>query len=1059
MQGSYAFLVARMACSPDRNQQLEAVCSHFLDKVERDEPWSTHHPRTHLHHRLVASTAYRPMSQCIYNDLNAAKNRIDKLKTLGDASPSWERAVKVICAKAQAAREAAGKEGHMRSDHKLSRQEQKELMHSILGEHFNRSLPEGTPEEEDDEGRWHGKKKKRSVAKPRVRTIGKRRAKDSLNLATLNAFLKGLGQRGVNLNHLQCGHIELAQYDTYHFPVEGARPCDMERFHPFSLFIKSAAKGKNKMHDAHTIAGRDPVWCLHGAVGMHIDYCLLDHDLPDPDEWKRTVHDRRFFTKVRGGPIQVTAYNKKLRQELVQNDARHKGFTLHCWRSVVLSDYNQRTKAVHDNVQQMTHRTACNTNYGGSSMVNISLSLSEYNGTEPERMAAHAIVLARWMRSTRIGVMGERATALVTEYLQLRSPEFLAREAEAAALRGGEGAARVRKWCEVVRYGLFMHIGTLFGHRRDEFGNIDLHGPTKLDMVAPRLLQPALLGFLATNERCAALRDEIHAEERHEAAMGSLAHQPDAVRLQQGSTEALRLEAQELHLDQLWYSSLAVEDKEIYAANPARLRQDRKHISDNAKVLKFVETGTSTKAPGEPAGALPVAQMPQPAPPAQRTAVMTVVKPERISASMPTVAPPPPPPAAIGTPAWAQLPEDDRHAGLERLLEWISIHSVRDGVRGLLRVWVDKLWALERSGVKWRGKALAGDRLERQFSNQVVEVYIPVLTSVLLQKKDGDLAAAVERVEQWRRELGKEGFTELVRKHAFVKTVKKERDYKLALLELMSDDLVTEVRAMDGAKKEEKQKAEPEPEAWSRVRIEPTTTQRYLALDPATHTGWACFQLDDQAQLLAIDIGVLDTSDVQDERERRIAFKERLGPLLAEFQPTEAIYEGYDFNAKTPMGAGFNKKLRSMLDATLDEHDVGYSVVRNQEWKKTVARNGRLPKDAGKGIAKAEVEERWLHTRFPEGVLMECGEKKWSRDKDRLHDASDAVAIGLHGLHGALNLRPGKTLALAPGFRLSTTDVAGRRVDGAAYERPREELAHAATSGGRAVVTPSRFRA
>ena len=138
MQGSYAFLVARMACSPDRNQQLEAVCSHFLDKVEHDEPWSTHHPRTYMHHRLVASTAYRPMSQCIYNDLNAAKNRIDKLKTLGDASPSWERAVKVICAKAQAAREAAGKEGHMRSDHKLSRQEQKELMHSILGEHFNR---------------------------------------------------------------------------------------------------------------------------------------------------------------------------------------------------------------------------------------------------------------------------------------------------------------------------------------------------------------------------------------------------------------------------------------------------------------------------------------------------------------------------------------------------------------------------------------------------------------------------------------------------------------------------------------------------------------------------------------------------------------------------------------------------------------------------------------------------------------------------------------------------------------------------------------------------------
>ena len=353
--------------------------------------------------------------------------------------------------------------------------------------------------------------------------------------------------------------------------------------------------------------------------------------------------------------------------------------------------------------------------------------------------------------------------------------------------------------------------------------------------------------------------------------------------------------------------------------------------------------------------------------------------------------------------------------GLERLLEWISIHSVRDGVRGLLRVWVDKLWALERSGVKWRGKALAGDRLERQFSNQVVEVYIPVLTSVLLQKNQegGDLAAAVERVEQWRRELGKEGFTELVRKHAFVKTVKKERDYKLALLELMSDDLVAEVRAMDGAKKEEK--AEPEP-AWSRVRIEPTTTQRYLALDPATHTGWACFQLDDQAQLLAIDIGVLDTSDVQDERERRIAFKERLGPLLAEFQPTEAIYEGYDFNAKTPMGAGFNKKLRSMLDATLDEHDVGYSVVRNQEWKKTVTRNGRLPKDAGKGIAKAEVEERWLHTRFPEGVLMECGEKKWSRDKDRLHDASDAVAIGLHGLHGCGWLAGART----SGLRFST---------------------------------------
>jgi Holliday junction resolvasome RuvABC endonuclease subunit len=165
---------------------------------------------------------------------------------------------------------------------------------------------------------------------------------------------------------------------------------------------------------------------------------------------------------------------------------------------------------------------------------------------------------------------------------------------------------------------------------------------------------------------------------------------------------------------------------------------------------------------------------------------------------------------------------------------------------------------------------------------------------------------------------------------------------------------------------------------------------RYMGIDPATSCGFAIVQLNADAQIISLDVGVLDVDKSSTRGAQGNDLKRQLLPLLTP-PPDFVFIEDYHVHAyqdpKTKRwgvnqnGVDLNYKLRMAVEMTLDECNVEYDSVTQNEWKKHVADDGNADKD----IIKQQIEHK-MGVRFPE-YISASGRR--SRDQKKKADASD----------------------------------------------------------------------
>lgn len=199
---------------------------------------------------------------------------------------------------------------------------------------------------------------------------------------------------------------------------------------------------------------------------------------------------------------------------------------------------------------------------------------------------------------------------------------------------------------------------------------------------------------------------------------------------------------------------------------------------------------------------------------------------------------------------------------------------------------------------------------------------------------------------------------------------------------------------------------------------------RILAIDPATHSGVAILQLDASGEILSIDVGVL----VLKERKigaRCIELQQAVRPLLKP-APDVVVFESYHVHpTKHPHGGkwgvwnqegvGVNFKLRGALEMLMEQREIPYEETGQSVWKSAVVGKG----NADKRGAQAAME-KLMGKHFPEKLYMHS---RWSTNRERLGDASDATGLGLH----AVKQRMSK-ISFAPSFEIAAPGVLRKEV-------------------------------
>ena len=247
------------------------------------------------------------------------------------------------------------------------------------------------------------------------------------------------------------------------------------------------------------------------------------------------------------------------------------------------------------------------------------------------------------------------------------------------------------------------------------------------------------------------------------------------------------------------------------------------------------------------------------------------------------------------------------------------------------------------------------------------------------------------------------------------------------------------------------------------VPASPGSTIRYLAVDPALSCGFAIIQLDASAQIISIDVGVLEVDkSVTVDGARCLSLQEQLRPLLSP-PPDHAFIE--PFFGRGRQGEPISFKLRAVIEMELASRSIEYTEVAPQTWKKAMKQlspqlwdarvqdgmsnlsndassedRAKAKSKAEKVAAKAAVEQKTGFS-FPERLFIRG---RWLQFR---LDASDATAIGLCGV-----LQRGP-LTFADSLRVSAPGLPRPR-PGKPYEpTPPSQIDTAASAASPAVVT------
>tara|TARA_Y100001936_G_scaffold246743_1_gene291265 strand:- start:1856 stop:2458 length:603 start_codon:yes stop_codon:yes gene_type:complete len=183
-----------------------------------------------------------------------------------------------------------------------------------------------------------------------------------------------------------------------------------------------------------------------------------------------------------------------------------------------------------------------------------------------------------------------------------------------------------------------------------------------------------------------------------------------------------------------------------------------------------------------------------------------------------------------------------------------------------------------------------------------------------------------------------------------------------------------------------------------------TDTKYFLAIDPASSTGYARFSLADGAITLN-NYGIIEVKNIANEEFSTVGdtcndlhdkIQELLDPI-----PEVVYIEDFFVSRKCVRGVNLNFYLRASIAMLLSRNQIKYKFLSPSEWKAHITgiRGGRPTKtmktansNANKTIITDKLQERYS-IKFPEKILINGKPRKFK------FDISDAVGIGIYGIH------------------------------------------------------------
>jgi len=402
-----------------------------------------------------------------------------------------------------------------------------------------------------------------------------------------------------------------------------------------------------------------------------------------------------------------------------------------------------------------------------------------------------------------------------------------------------------------------------------------------------------------------------------------------------------------------------------------------------------------------------------------------------------------------------QRQNDQLRAQLATSDEPLPIKQVTGGVRQIASVYTSTVAPKEGKMVadtvtqcrEWRSENTVGKTKCSALSYVINTFYEPLMIAVVrLHIDEGKtILQAIDTVEELRN---CQDFTAFVKdkstflsKFPKLENEPKKRYVQRLLHPQFAEDYKAELVAE--CAKPEPVESEPQPDldvassADSDPLSVPVTdgaATRIVGFDPALCTGFAVVQLDSAGQILSLHVGVLDVSDrsLECDGARCVALMQRLSPLLSP-TPDCAFIEPFFGHGR--QGDAISVKLRAAIEIEFARREIKYIECAPQTWKLSVTRNGRAEKEE----VKAAIELAMRH-HFPAKVYANT---KWTRDKKKLLDASDATGIALYGV----NQFCGHALSFADSFRICALGLRPRMVVGEPFVDARESAPLLSSAG------------
>ena len=341
---------------------------------------------------------------------------------------------------------------------------------------------------------------------------------DALTLGTITSLYMSLGQRGMNIDDLMWGYLDISKFSNYHV-WEGVKP--------FYLTVTSKCKGDKEggtKHLASVMHHRDPMRCPIAAIGLYFAYQFFGpakDALPTLSDWLDTMHHRPLIRNQSGAAAHVADYNSKLKQDLALIGADSR-FTFHCCRDLRIAEAGEDPAMARDAIMSgVGHSNGSHSTSYRSFNAAFVLQGAGYQPKDTQVQAAHIKLLHEYLWD-----QDSVGNKLVSMLYREHRPDLLRLEAEAAAECHSDAGVRMSRWLNVVRHCIMTWVVSSVAHpRKYADGLIDCEKPVKRQILASggRSFVSHLDVLLNTPEFIQ-LSTAIHSRERTELSMGPAAN-------------------------------------------------------------------------------------------------------------------------------------------------------------------------------------------------------------------------------------------------------------------------------------------------------------------------------------------------------------------------------------------------------------------------------------------------------------------------------------------------------------------------------------------------------